>query len=352
VQVQLFFTSSELSLLQIADPAVTLANLGVTRQTGTVCQGDFAAANGTNSFIGQTGNGSVNGANWVSFTTPGFSNFYLHTSKAPVTLKAFLQGDYNSGTQRHNDVTSQWATVLNAGTYPAGALSQPYSSFGHTGTESVNPGFFTATGGTTDIVDWVLLELRSAAPPVAPIATRAAFIREDGAIVDLDKVSSVSFRGVPNGNYYVTIRHRNHLGIRTATMQVLNGTLGSNPSPALYDFSTSLSQAFKDVTIITNEAMALSGSKYLMWAGNVNQDLFVRATSSAIPPISSDAAAILTILGGNPNGTGTVYSAGDVNMDGRVRATSSAIPPIPSDAAVILSTPLSGNNNATRKEHK
>jgi hypothetical protein len=347
VQVQLFFAGSELSALQAVDAGVTLANLGVTRQTGGSCQNDFVAANGTNTYIKQTGNGSVNGADWISFTTPGFSNFYLHSSKMPVTLKAFLQGAFNSGTSRHNDVTTQWAGVLNAG-----ALSQPYTSFGHTGTESVSAGFFTSTAGTTDIVDWVLLELRSAPPPAAPIATRAAFIREDGAIVDLDKVSSVSFRGVAAGNYYVTIRHRNHLGIRSSVTLSLDGTLGSNPAPSTYDFTTALSQAYKDVTITTNEAMAVSGGKYLMWAGNVNQDQFVRVTSSAIPPIPSDAAAILTILGGNPSATGTTYSPGDVNLDGRVRATSSAIPPIPSDVSFILSTPLGGNNNATRREHK
>jgi hypothetical protein len=142
------------------------------------------------------------------------------------------------------------------------------------------------------------------------------------------------------------------LGIRTATKQTLDGALGSNPSPPVYDFTTALGQAFKDVTISTNEAMAQNGSVYLMWAGNVNQDLFVRATSQAIPPIPSDAAAILTLLGGNPNGTGTTYSPGDVNMDGRTRATTSAIPPIPSDAAFILGTTLGGNSNGTRKEHK
>ncbi len=92
VEVQLFFLNTELTALQAVDPAVTPVNLGVTHQTGAMCQNDFAAANGTNTYIPQTGNGSVNGADWISFTTPGFSNFYLHTSKAPVTFENLPAG--------------------------------------------------------------------------------------------------------------------------------------------------------------------------------------------------------------------------------------------------------------------
>ncbi|MDP4265196.1 MAG: choice-of-anchor J domain-containing protein, partial [Bacteroidota bacterium] len=344
--IQFFFLNSELATLQTADPSVTLANLGATRQTGSVCQADFLTANGTNSYLKQASNGSVNGVSWIQVSTPGLSNFYLHTSKAPVTLKTFLQGAYNAGLGRHKDVIAGWATILNTS-----ALNQPYNvaPFNYSGTESVAPGFFTSsTGSTTDILDWVLLELRSSAPPAAPIATRAAFIREDGAIVDLDGVSSVSFRGIANGSYYITIRHRNHLGIRTATVQLVDGALGSNPSPPVYDFSAALTQAFKDVTITTNEAMAQNGSVFMMWAGNANTDNFVRVTSQILPPISSDAAFMLgTILGGNPNGTFSGYSVGDINMDGKVRVTSQILPPIASDAAFILSTPLGGNPNGT-----
>ncbi|MDP4264298.1 MAG: hypothetical protein Q8941_17340, partial [Bacteroidota bacterium] len=348
VSIQFFFLNTELTLLQVSDPAVTLANLGVTRQPGSTCQKDFSSANGSHSYLTQTANGSSNDGlvKWIRVTTPGFSNFYLHTSKAPVTLKTFLQGAYNAGLSRHKDVISDWATILNTS-----ALNQPYNvaPFNYSGTESVAPGFFTSsTGSTTDILDWVLLELRSSAPPAAPIATRAAFIREDGAIVDLDGVSSVSFRDIANGSYYITIRHRNHLGIRTATVQLVDGALGSNPSPPVYDFSTALNRAFKDVTITTNEAMAQNGSVFMMWAGNANTDNFVRVTSQILPPISSDAAFMLgTILGGNPNGTFSGYSVGDINMDGKVRVTSQILPPIASDAAFILSTPLGGNPNGT-----
>ncbi len=161
-------------------------------------------------------------------------------------MKTFLQGAYDANVLRHRDVSTDWRNVL-----IASATTQPfnnanYGNLGYNGTESVSSSIFTSTGATTDIVDWVLLELRSAAPPASPIVTRAAFILENGSIVDLDGLSPVAFRGIPNGNYYVTIRHRNHLGIPTAAVQILlDGALGSNPSPTPYDFTTTQAKHFR-----------------------------------------------------------------------------------------------------------
>lgn len=89
--VQLFMLTSEQAALEASDPAATLSNLNITRQTGeSACTNNFSTG-GTNSLITQTGNGSVNGVSWVRFTTPGFSNFFINagTTPLPVTLKSF-----------------------------------------------------------------------------------------------------------------------------------------------------------------------------------------------------------------------------------------------------------------------
>jgi hypothetical protein len=302
----------------------------------------------------QTGSPMVNAGITIAGITTDITGFTRSTPPSIgayeykvvyVAAQIFLQGAYSTGLLRHKDVTATWASVLNTN-----ALNQPYNTaaFGnYAGTESVNAGFFVATGGTTDIVDWVLLELRDAATPSIIIARRAALIREDGMIVDLDGSSAVSFVGAGAGNYFIAIRHRNHLGVRSATAQFVNGTLGS---PTSYNFTTSQAQAYQNGTITTNAAMAQDGTVFMLWAGNANQDSYVRVISQAIPPISSDAAFILTLLGGNPNATGG-YTPGDINLDGYTRVISQAIPPISSDVAFILSSVLGGNNNATRKEH-
>ncbi|HMU10229.1 MAG TPA: BNR-repeat neuraminidase N-terminal domain-containing protein [Ferruginibacter sp.] len=265
------------------------------------------------------------------------------------SAKIFLQGAYNAGLGQHRANTAQWTTATNAG-----ALTQPYTGapYSYAGTESVSSGFFANTGATNDPMDWVLLELRDATTPTTVISRRAAIIREDGMIVDVDGTSSVSFRGIASGNYFVVIRHRNHLGVRSGTTQLVDGNA---TAPATYDFTTAQAQALQDGTILTNAAMAQNGSVFMLWGGNVNQDVYVRATTQTIPPPlkPSDVAAILTILGGDANATGG-YTPGDVNLDGYTRATTQTLPPPakPSDGAIILSTPLGGNGNATRQEHK
>ncbi len=278
-------------------------------------------------------------------------------NSARLNLKILLQGPYNSGTGFMGDGLRSNGLIPLTQPYSA-AISSFFNRAGsiYDGSASVNETVPSATvfdvaGTNDDIVDWVFLSLQNGTTPATRLQTRAALVQRDGDIVEYDATSGtyipVRMPLDADGNYHLVIGHRNHLPIRTATAQLLqNNTVFS------YDFTTAQAQAYQDGTITTNAAMAQSGSAFLMWAGNANADSYVRVTSSTIPPIPSDAAYMLTLLGGNPNATGTTYSAGDINMDGKTRVTTSTIPPIPSDVAFILSTPLGGNSNATRRAHQ
>ncbi|MBL7743162.1 MAG: fibronectin type III domain-containing protein [Chitinophagaceae bacterium] len=350
VQVQLFYLDAELTALRNSDPAAAVNRMRVTRQSGADCQPDFIAANGTNTELAMMSNGTQNGVDWIQVNTTSFSNFYIHSTRSRATVKVFLQGAFNAGLRRHKDVTSVWAGILNGN-----ALIQPYNTaaFGnYTGTESVPPGFFVSTSDTTDIIDWVLLEIKNNSGTL--ISKRAALLREDGQIVDIDGVSPVSLYGVA-GNYRLFVRHRNHLGVRTSGSQAFTPfALGVVPPAVLaYDFTTSQSKAYQNPSITTNAAMTQVGPDFCLWAGNANGDEYIRVTSLAIPPILSDASFILgVILGGNTNTGISGYSQGDLNFDGFSRATSQAIPPVSSDISFILGSPLNGDSNATKREHK
>ncbi|PSK92066.1 BNR-repeat neuraminidase N-terminal domain-containing protein [Taibaiella chishuiensis] len=89
--VQLFMLSSEQAALQAADPAATLNALNITRVTGESGCSANATGAGTTSLITQSGSSSAGGVSWVSFTTPGFSNFYINrgTVPLPIVLKDF-----------------------------------------------------------------------------------------------------------------------------------------------------------------------------------------------------------------------------------------------------------------------
>ncbi|NOT52607.1 MAG: fibronectin type III domain-containing protein [Chitinophagaceae bacterium] len=350
--IRFFILNAELSALQGVDAAVTLGNLQATRQTGAACQSSFVAANGTNSSLSQTANGGGTGYSWIQVNTPGLSNFYLNTMRTFVPVKTWLHGAYNSGLARHKDVTATWAAVLNAS-----ALSQPYNTaaFGnYAGTETVTAGFFTSTGATTDVVDWVLLELRDATTPSTLITRRAAFVREDGRIVDLDGTSDVSFRSLAPANYFVVIRHRNHLGIRTALAQTADGTMGV-AIPAVYDFSTAQAQAFQDPAILAlappnnNNAMRdLGAGVFGMWAGNANANTAVRASG---PLAQNDYLFLIsTTLGNDVNLIlSNVYSNADMNMDGQVRASG---PLSQNDYLFLISTVLGNDVNRVVAQHQ
>jgi hypothetical protein len=226
---------------------------------------------------------------------------------------------------------------------------QSTASFGsYTGTESVANGFFTSLPATTDITDWVMIEIKNAAGSI--LARRAALLREDGQIVDMDGTSPVSLQGLASGNYSITVRHRNHLSIRTASLQSFTAhALGVNSSLASYDFTTAQSKAFQNPAITSNAAMKNVGAGiFAMWGGNANSNTTVRASG----PASLNDYTHLTniVLNGN---TATilnnVYSSADMNMDGIIRASG---PASLNDYTTLINIILVGNSATIYTEHQ
>ncbi len=114
-----------------------------------------------------------------------FSDVWSFTTKPlQVSAKVFLQGPYAGG--------DTMTTALNYGGYlQTSATSQPYNiaPWNYSGIESVT----TIPAG---VVDWVLIELRSGTDSASTVARRAAFIKSNGDIVDIDGVSPVNFSGI------------------------------------------------------------------------------------------------------------------------------------------------------------
>lgn len=120
-----------------------------------------------------------------------------------------------------------------------------------------------------NVVDWVLLQLRSTATG-ATLASKSCFLRSDGRIVFPDSTASndVPF-DVTAGNYYIVVRHRNHLGVMSASAVAL----GSAANTTLYDFTTGQGQAYG-----TNAMRTLSVSNYGLFSGDANNDLRINST--------------------------------------------------------------------------
>ena len=65
-----------------------------------------------------------------------------------------------------------------------------------------------------DMVDWVLVELLDNNYDV--LHRRAAYLRNDGVVLDPDGLEGVRFSDAAQGNYYIVLRHRNHLAVISA----------------------------------------------------------------------------------------------------------------------------------------
>ncbi|MBK9073396.1 MAG: hypothetical protein IPL77_00245 [Flavobacteriales bacterium] len=123
-----------------------------------------------------------------------------------MALIAALGGPYDQGSGLMND------GLRNLGLVP---VSEPYTALGYSieGVKLVRniPQSVLNVTGSNAIVDWVWLELRDAINPATVRGQRPALLQRDGDVVELDGVRPVAV-GVPNGNYHVVVRHRNHFG--------------------------------------------------------------------------------------------------------------------------------------------
>ncbi|MCB9087627.1 MAG: S8 family serine peptidase [Calditrichae bacterium] len=262
---------------------------------------------------------------------------------ATVDLKVFLEGPYAAG--------AMFTNLLNSGFIP---LAQPFSGapWHYPGTESVS-------AVPADVVDWVLIELRSDITANSAVAFRAAFLKSDGSIVDLDggipagpaggiaaqtiaggepplfteiaagkradkiaaksqglkksegrqehtpppenpenSASPVKF-DIPAGDYYICIHHRNHLSVMSAAVHAIN------PASTLYDFSASLAAAYTGGGIAMKD---LGGGVYGLFAADATGDGQVT---------SSDFNVFLPAARTAQTG----YLLADWNLDGQVTST-------------------------------
>jgi rhamnogalacturonyl hydrolase YesR len=72
-----------------------------------------------------------------------------------------------------------------------------------------------------NVVDWVLVELRDQITPSIIRASRSAFLLNSGKITDINGASQIGFN-VISGNYFLSVKHRNHLPIMSSAIITLD----------------------------------------------------------------------------------------------------------------------------------
>ncbi|MBK7259693.1 MAG: DNRLRE domain-containing protein [Ignavibacteriae bacterium] len=246
-----------------------------------------------------------------STTTIGATWSFSTGTSISADLKVMLQGPFVAD--------SMSTTLASAGYLP---LVQPYSAapWSHGGGESVS-------SIPTGVVDWVLLELRTGTTGATKVATRAAFIKSNGAITDLDGISPVQFSGLPAGSYFVVVYHRNHLAVMSAATVALAAS--SEP----YDFTTGPDKYYG------GDAKEVATGVYGMWAGDVTGNGIVKYNLGG-----NDRLPIFQRVGGtNVNATVNGYYPEDVNLNGQVKYNLGG-----NDRLIVFQVVGGTNVNATR----
>ncbi len=230
-----------------------------------------------------------------------------------VSPKIFLQGPYNTGTGLMGDALR--TLNLMPTTEPYTALAG-FTHSGSGGAEFTNASIVGsgAPAGNDAIVDWVFAQLHDGGTG-AVIGTRAALLQRDGDVVETDGVSPLNMAGFAAGNYFVSIRHRNHLGARTAGSSFALAKTVTTP----YNFTTAVTQAFPGAVANPPMATLVASTVFGLFAGNANDDLVVRMTG--INANSNDYLRLLGVLGSSTASLPNVYSKQDLNMDGTVKMT-------------------------------
>ncbi len=208
------------------------------------------------------------------------------SSASRLYLKLFLEGAYcATGDSMNTD-------LKRSGKLP---VNQPYqgSPWNYAGSESVS----SFPEGT---VDWVLVELRSGTESATRVDRRAALLKQNGLITDLDGTSPVQFENAAAGFYYLVVYHRNHLAVMSA-----EAVFVASEPVITYDFTTSADRAYQTNGAATKE---VEPGVWALFAGDANGDGCVNQTDKTDEWLPD-------------NGQPWSYSRGaDFNLDGAIDA--------------------------------
>jgi len=208
------------------------------------------------------------------------------SSVLKLNVKVYLAGCYNNGSMNTD--------LLAKGFLPT---KQPYSS-----PPWNYPGNETLSSIPANMVDWILIELRSDTSGNSTIARRAAILLDNGTVVDLDGKSAVSFNNLLPGYYYIVLKHRNHLSVMSSIK------VNFNQSITNYDFTTSESVAYGE-----NPMENLGNNIYGMYSGDANGDGVISQSDM----LNFWLPQFMNGLDG--------YNSADFNLDGSVTASDNNI---------------------------
>jgi hypothetical protein len=249
----------------------------------------------------------------------------ISATNAKLNLKVLLQGallptsssggPIMTGIMRDDLRTASPSQIPNLEPY-TGLANSRFTHVGGGG-ETMGAGVLSAAGNDA-IVDWVFVELRDKNNPATILKTRSALVQRDGDVVEsTDGISPLTFTGAVGESYYVSVKHRNHLGAMTA------GAIAMTATGTLVDFTTmTAAQTYHLPGYDGFEQVDVNG-KMALWAGNTNADKkvkYVGVGNDQIPVFGQAVNYVTnTTQQYNFDFATPVYLSGDINMDAKVK---------------------------------
>lgn len=214
-----------------------------------------------------------------------------------LPIKVLLQGAFDNTTGLMTDKLRSKNLI---------PLLQPYKILGYNQNIQTNSTVLAIKDSNAP-VDWVLVEFYSADSHQL-VMQQAALLQRDGDIANAnDNSVPLLINNLNKGNYFIKIKHRNHLAIETQQ------AVPVNDDGKLLDFT-----AANLATHASNDRFIGDNQTLLMWAGDIDHSNTIIGTGP-----SNDVLNILSDIVSNKNNSLSLtnfivggYLDTDLNLDG------------------------------------
>jgi len=207
------------------------------------------------------------------------------TANIGAKVKLFLEGNFNDQLQIMD------TNLSDDGLLP---MQQPFTDapFAYLGDERIET-------LPSNVVDWVLLQIRDEADMTNILATKAFLLRKDGLVINTDGSELLVFDNLPEGNYYIAVFHRSHLPI------ISLDTHPFNENAMLYDFTLTESAAMGTAQLKANQNV------FLMNAGDFDGNGVINSQDYNL--WKQNSSAVNVYLSADVDGNGIINNL-DYNL--------------------------------------
>ena len=165
---------------------------------------------------------------------------------------------------------------------------------------ALDPSIYEDGDPLTGWVDWVLVEVYGTDTGYVKLDAQSALLNSDGRLFNTSGQQGLFFSALYPGDYYINIKHRNHLAIANQT------------AVSLTDQNLEFDLDFTDPLTTTTGDFATIGTYQCMLAGDVNSDNTIDSTDLGLLNTQVDSILPSAVDGTALNG----YFLTDTNFDG------------------------------------